>query len=215
MVTRKLELVAETVETPGATAGIEPATVATAGGQPDDWAAFCASHSPLAMITPKLDGNKVVLESEGFARGDAKEMEQAALGTVYPQYYAHTMTRLVELSMTGGEINPLQFNGFLGMVAGIRPRDQLESMLAVQMAAIHDATLRAAKTLQGSTQLKQFDSAQNALNKLARTFAAQVETLKRYRSKGEQRVYVERVNVESGGQAVVGNVEATGRGRGR
>jgi hypothetical protein len=30
--------------------------------------------------------------------------------------------------------------------------------------------------------------------------------LKRYRSKGEQRVIVERVTVEKGGQAIVGNV---------
>jgi len=37
---------------------------------------------------------------------------------------------------------------------------------------------------------------EKALNRLTRTFAAQVEALKRYPSKGEQRVYVERVNVE-------------------
>ena len=49
------------------------------------------------------------------------------------------------------------------------------------------------------------------MNRLARTFAAQVEALKRYRSKGEQRVVVERVTVNEGGQAVVGNI---GRGEG-
>jgi hypothetical protein len=40
-----------------------------------------------------------------------------------------------------------------------------------------------------------------ALNKLARTFAAQVEALKNYRSKGEQRIVVQHVNVGEGGQA--------------
>jgi hypothetical protein len=47
---------------------------------------------------------------------------------------------------------------------------------------------------------------ERALNRLARTYAAQVEALKRYRSKGEQRVIVERVTVNEGGRAIVGNV---------
>ncbi len=50
------------------------------------------------------------------------------------------------------------------------------------------------------------DQYESALNRLTRTFAAQIEALKRYRSKGEQRVYVERVNVGEGGQAIVGLV---------
>jgi hypothetical protein len=50
------------------------------------------------------------------------------------------------------------------------------------------------------------------LNKLARTYAAQMDTLKRYRSKG-QMVRVERVTVESGGQAIVGNVSKGGGSR--
>jgi hypothetical protein len=47
----------------------------------------------------------------------------------------------------------------------------------------------------------QQDSAERAFNKLARTFAAQVEALKRYRSGGEQTVRVEHVTVNEGGQA--------------
>jgi hypothetical protein len=38
-----------------------------------------------------------------------------------------------------------------------------------------------------------------AFNKLARTFAAQLEALKRYRTGGEQKVTVEHVTVNEGG----------------
>jgi hypothetical protein len=48
------------------------------------------------------------------------------------------------------------------------------------------------------------------LNKLARTFAAQVEALKRYRSNGEQSIRVQHVTVNDGGQAIVGDVQAGG-----
>lgn len=39
-----------------------------------------------------------------------------------------------------------------------------------------------------------------------------METLKRYRSKGQQVVRVERVTVADGGQAIVGNVNQRGAG---
>src|SRR5688500_15666601 len=58
--------------------------------------------------------------------------------------------------------------------------------------------------------IQQQDSAQNALNKLMRTFTNQIETLKRYRSNAQQTVKVEHVHVHEGGQAIVGHVETRG-----
>ena len=47
----------------------------------------------------------------------------------------------------------------------------------------------------------------NAANKLLRTFIAQVECLQRYRGKtSKQKVTVEHVHVNEGGQAIVGAV---------
>jgi hypothetical protein len=57
-------------------------------------------------------------------------------------------------------------------------------------------------------------SAQTALNKLARTFAAQVEALKRYRSGGQQKMTVQHAHVAEGGQAIVGNVTSPAEGVG-
>jgi hypothetical protein len=50
------------------------------------------------------------------------------------------------------------------------------------------------------------DGAAAGFSKLARTFAAQIEALKRYRCGGGQKVLVERVTVNDGGQAIVGQV---------
>jgi hypothetical protein len=62
--------------------------------------------------------------------------------------------------------------------------------------------------------IQQQDSASNAFNKLARTFAAQMSALKDYRSKGEQKMTVQHVHVAEGGQAIVGNVNARPEGVG-
>ena len=52
----------------------------------------------------------------------------------------------------------------------------------------------------------QHDSAARALGRLARTFPAQIEALKRYRSHGEPAITVHNVSVGDGGKAIVGNV---------
>ncbi len=80
------------------------------------------------------------------------------------------------------------------------------------MAAVHMATMMLARRLNHVETIPQQDAAERALNKLARTFAMQMETLKRYRNGGQQKVTVEHVSVNAGGQAVVGNVAHGGRG---
>ncbi len=46
--------------------------------------------------------------------------------------------------------------------------------------------------------------------KLLRTFAAQMEALKKYRTGGQQKMIVEHVHVHQGGQAIVGSVTQGG-----
>ncbi len=55
-----------------------------------------------------------------------------------------------------------------------------------------------------SEKIQQQDSAVSGLKKLTRTYTAQMAALKDYRTEGEQRVIVQRVDVREGGQAVVG-----------
>lgn len=102
----------------------------------------------------------------------------------------------------------------LSVVDGIEPRDEVEAMLAVQMAAVHLATMTFARRLAHVENLPQQEGAERAFNKLARTFTTQIEALKRYRSDGKQTVRVERVTVEAGGQAVVGAVSVRSPGGG-
>ena len=90
--------------------------------------------------------------------------------------------------------------------------NQFEAMLAAQMAAIHTATMTFTRRLANVETIEQQDSAERALNKLARTFAMQMEALKRYRTGGEQKVTVQHVSVNEGGQAIVGNVNQAAGG---
>ena len=71
--------------------------------------------------------------------------------------------------------------------------------------------MQMAKRLNNVENLPQQDSAERALNKLSRSFASQMEALRKHRNGGKQTVTVQHVNVSDGGQAIVGNVETGGR----
>jgi hypothetical protein len=115
-------------------------------------------------------------------------------------------SQLANAASHGYQIDEETFNFMLSVVKGLKPKDQLETMLAAQMAAIHMATMRLARELAHVETIEHQDSAERALNKLARTYAMQMEALKRYRTGGEHKVTVQHVSVSEGGQAIVGNV---------
>lgn len=133
-----------------------------------------------------------------------------ALGTTDREFYDGFVVQLGMAASRGGSIDERTLKFMLAVVKGIEPRDQLETMLATQMAAIHVASMTAAARLASAEVRPQADSAQNALNKLTRTFAAQLEALKRYRSDGAQTIKVQHVTVNDGGQAIVGTVSQGG-----
>ena len=88
-------------------------------------------------------------------------------------------------------------------------------MLAAQMAAVHMASMTFARRLVHVKTIAQQDSAERAFNKLTRTFAMQMEALKRYRAGAEQKVTLQHVSVTEGGQAIIGNVTHAPRKNGQ
>ena len=132
-----------------------------------------------------------------------------ALGTADPDFMCGLLQQLANVGTKGRRVDEQGLNFMLSIVKGIEPRDEVEAMLAAQMAAAHNATMIFARRLNAQS-LAQQDSAERAFNRVARTFAVQVEALKRYRSGGEQTVRVEHVTVNEGGQAIVGNVAHRG-----
>jgi hypothetical protein len=123
--------------------------------------------------------------------------------------------QLVNASAHGQEVDERGLNFMLSVINGIDPRDQLEAMLAAQMAAVHVASMKLARILANAETILQQDSAERAFNKLIRTFSTQLEALKRYRTGAEQKVTLQHVSVAEGGQAIVGNVTQAPRENGQ
>ncbi len=79
-------------------------------------------------------------------------------------------------------------------------------MLITQIAATHVAMTTLSQKMMdaGSGQMRA--SCERSVSRLGRTYLAQMEALKKYRAKAQQTVRVERVTVNEGGQAIVGDV---------
>jgi hypothetical protein len=164
--------------------------------------------TPKVRVSQKKDGVSLSLDHPDQFYGRYPLME--ALGTSDPDFFGPLLTQLAKAATQGENVDERAINFMVSVIKGVQPKDQLETMLAMQMAAVHMLTMDFARRLNNVANIPQQDSAERTLNKLARTFAAQVEAFKRYRSGGEQRVTVEHVTVNEGGKAIVGNV--TNRG---
>lgn len=131
---------------------------------------------------------------------------------------ASQVMNAVHFKGASAPINQAEWNAAVAMIHGIGPRDPAEAMLAVQMVAAHHAALECMRRAmeQSPSRIDQFQKLSNTATKLLRTFPAQMEALKRYRSKGEQRVVVQHqhVNVSAEQAAVQVNAPANIRGEG-
>jgi hypothetical protein len=163
---------------------------------------------PRATVSAKGGGNVIKLDHPEPAV--ASVLLATAMGTTDVDFQRELLRQVSDASASGSEADEGALNFMLAVIEGISPRDHVEAMLAAQMAAVHMATMTFARRLAHANNLPQQDSAERAFNKLARTFAMQMETLKRYRTGGEQTVTVQHVHVNDGGQAIVGNVRGVG-----
>lgn len=168
----------------------------------------CKSRKPTARwkVTRNEDGDGTQIGPDHVDIATASSLLAENLGTASSDFVIGILNQIGTLSRKDGKVSEEQLNFLLSIIEGTEPRNEVEAMLALQMAVVHMASMKAALFLSEATMLPQYDSALKAVTKLVRTYTSQMETLKKYRSGGEQNVTVKHVHVHDGGQAIVGNI---------
>jgi hypothetical protein len=190
---------------------------ASAAEPPLEEHALDHSHPALAEVKPDLIKLRIKME-QGVAHLEPDHPDpdvglfliMERMGIEEPLFFDELLRQLIDGATKDGEVDERKLNFMLAVIAGLEPRDQLEAMLAAQMAAVHAATMTMSRRFDSARNLHQHNHSEKAFNKLARTFTTQMEALNRYRGKGQQKMTVEHVHVHEGGQAIVGNVEGGG-----
>jgi hypothetical protein len=96
----------------------------------------------------------------------------------------------------------------LELYEDLKPVGSAEGMLAAQMVGTHSAALECLRraVVEGQT-FEGRDMALKHAQKLMALYTQQLAALDKHRGKGQQKVTVEHVHVQAGGQAIVGNVD--------
>lgn len=169
------------------------------------------NKAPAVSVTHGAAGFTMKVGPDGDESDYLKLM--AAMGTCDTDFQDALLGQIGNSVSRKNEMNQRAMRFALGFIVSLEPKDEMEAMLAAQMAAVHVCALDSSRRYLWAESLPAKDSAERAMNKLTRTFAMQMETLKRYRSKAQQVVRVERVTVHEGGQAIVGPVTHGGEGQ--
>jgi len=158
----------------------------------------------------KLDGEKLLAE--------VREIQRNATGVKGSNFAQRLVTNAASLLLSETEKKEGdRVELLLGILEGIEefePKNGIQAMLSVQMLGVHEVAL---KFLRNATREGQtYGNANMHVNWAARfmkLFVEQTEAMAKLKgTAGQQKVTVEHVTVNSGGQAVVGNVETGGRG---
>ncbi len=153
------------------------------------------------MMEVRLESPEAIVEAMGTNDPD---LAQQLINQVYK-----TLWMPAELS---DEERLQNIQAAIAAMRGIKPQDEIEGMLATQMVATHAAAMECLR--RSMIQEQTFVGRESCLRhaaKLLSIFAKQLETLNRNRGKGQQRMTIEHVYVAPGGQAMVGQFEATAK----
>jgi hypothetical protein len=166
--------------------------------------AEAASPAPRLKV---IDSETVSVASLDHPDRNVAQMLLAkALGSVNKDFVHGILTQVSKAVSNAGRVDELLLNFAIDVIKDIKPNNQVEAMMATQMAMTQIAFMRFAGRLAQVENIQQQDSAVSAFNKLTRTYAAQMDALKRYRTGGEQqKVTVQHVSVNNGAQAIVGD----------
>jgi hypothetical protein len=132
-----------------------------------------------------------------------------ALGTVSSDFVNTSLFQLQTAARSPfGNISETAMNAALAMIAAIAPKDEIEGAFAVQMSCTHAAAMAvlAKMNIAFGTERRVMAFGSTAA-RLLRTYAMQMEVLRRLRNGGQQCIRLEHVHIDDGGIAVIGGAQ--------
>lgn len=150
-------------------------------------------------VTTELDGTVLRVDSPHRDLAGYTAHVRTAFGSASEDFVDAEFARLSNVVGT----DQVKINAALATLAAIGPANELEAVLATQIAASHDLAMELMRRAKGSQLLPQMEAYMGMATKASRTMISQVEALAKLRNGGKQRVEVVYVDAR-GGQNVIG-----------
>lgn len=165
-----------------------------------------ADPNAKSQLTFKVDTTANTLEMISADHDkDHVAAQLVAMDTFATGYFQFSRAMLEQLRAIAvdrwGNFDAGKLSQAMAMIQGISPQSELESMLALQMVAVQLGTMKAGEQMATAQMREHQHWANSSLARLARTFAAQVDSLKNLRLNGTQHLHIHHHRGEDGPKA--------------
>ena len=126
--------------------------------------------------------------------------------------YMNLQLRQIKQALPLDSPDRKSFDNIMLILKAIQPKNELEGLIAVQLIATHNLSMEMMARAAVTNRTDFGDRYVNQSTKLSRTFIALLDSLDKHRHGRQQKMTVEHVHVNEGGQAIVGNVDQGGEG---
>lgn len=159
-----------------------------------------------SQLTFKVDTTANTLEMISADHDkDHVAAQLVAMDTFATGYFQFSRAMLDQLRAIAvdrwGKFDAGKLSQAMAMIQGISPQSELEAMLALQMVVVQLGTMKAGEQMATAHMREHQHWANNSLARLARTFAAQVDSLKNLRLNGTQHLHIHHHRGEDGPKA--------------
>lgn len=142
------------------------------------------------------------------------ELFQKQMGTQDTEFLNGILRDLIATcTKDDGAVDERNLNFLVSIIRGAKPRDEIECLIALQMATLHSATMKFNRHFMNAGTTVEVDCLGAAYLKSARTFAIMADALRQRQCGDNPTVTVQNVSVSDGGQAIVGNVTPKAKGQ--
>lgn len=155
---------------------------------------------------------KPLIKASTAAPYEAKPFDEESYAEKRARIDQHLLEQTFHAAWHSGDLDikdtEARIRSSLALVEGIRPTDDIELMLATQMAAAHNGAMECQRrAAQPGQPPEAFDLYMNTATKLMLIYTRQMDALGKHRGKGHQKITVEHKNVNDGGQSVTGHAQ--------
>jgi len=136
---------------------------------------------------------------------------QEALGTTSPHFAEACLQRLIGACTLPNEpvTRSTGLSAALALIQGLAPENEVQAALAVDAACLHAAATNVLDRLGPGGGDRRLVMLATAATRLERAFHSALETYYRIKRGNTQVIRVEKLEVQAGGQALVGSLQRT------
>ena len=158
----------------------------------------------------QLDGTtRRVAQPLGLPETGWRTALQSALGTTSQAFVEASLQRLIAAAMLPGEpvSTTVSVSAALALVQSLEPENEAQAALAINAACLHAASANVMSRLSTGGADRRVVMLATATSRLERAFHNALDTYYRLKRGHTQVIRVEKLEVQPGGQAVVGSVQ--------